>query len=84
MSKGIFWKLVDVVFKWHFDKIQLLVILNSLHVEKYFDKILGDLAPSSRGHVGSIGCQNFSNWSVFIKHILDIKWSETITHVTLL
>ena len=37
---------VEEVLKCHFDESELLVVLNSLKIRKYFDKISDDLAPS--------------------------------------
>ena len=36
---------VEEVLNLHFDKIELVVVLKSLHVGKYFDKILGNMPP---------------------------------------
>ena len=37
---------MEEVIKCHFDENELLMVLNSLSVGKYFNKILDDLAPS--------------------------------------
>ena len=36
---------VEEVLNLHFDEIELVVVLKSLHVGKYFDKILGNMSP---------------------------------------
>ena len=36
---------VEEVLNLHFDEIELVVVLKSLHVGKYFDKILGTMPP---------------------------------------
>ena len=36
---------VEEVLSFHFDEIELVVVLNSLHGGKYFDKILGNISP---------------------------------------
>ena len=37
---------VEEVLKCHFDENELLMVLKSLKVRNYFDKILDDFAPS--------------------------------------
>ena len=36
---------VEEVLNLHFDEIELVVVLKSLHVGKYFDKILSNMPP---------------------------------------
>ena len=36
---------VEEVLNFNFDEIELVVVLKSLHVGKYFDKILGNILP---------------------------------------
>ena len=36
---------VEEVLNLHFDEIELVVVLKSLNVGKYFDKILGNMPP---------------------------------------
>ena len=38
-------KSVVEVLNLHFDEIELVVVLKSLHVGKYFEKILGNMPP---------------------------------------
>ena len=37
---------VEKVLKCHFDENELLMVLRSIQVRKYFDKIVDNLAPS--------------------------------------
>ena len=37
--------IVEKVLNLHFDEIELVVVLKSLHVGKYFNKILGNMLP---------------------------------------
>ena len=36
---------VEEVLNLHVDEIELVVVLKSLHVGKYFDKTLGNMSP---------------------------------------
>ena len=49
----------------HFDEIELVVVLKSLHVKKYFDKIFGKMHISSRRHARM---KLWSNFKKCLKH----------------